>query len=65
MTVFLLFFNAHYELLEFLLPPDLRERQWVVVIDTTKPRFVERGKRYRDEIPVPVDARSLVVLKRL
>ena len=62
---FLLFFNAHYELLEFLLPPDLRERQWVVVIDTTKPRFVERGKRYRDEIPVPVEARSLVVLKRL
>ena len=62
---FLLFFNAHYELLEFLLPPDLRERQWVVMIDTTKPRFVERGKRYRDEIPVPVDARSLVVLKRL
>ena len=62
---FLLFFNAHYETLEFLLPPDLRERHWVVVIDTTKPRFVERGKRYRDEIPVPVDARSLVVLKRL
>ena len=62
---FLLFFNAHYELLEFLLPPELRERHWVVVIDTTKPRFVERGKRYRDEIPVPVEARSLVVLKRL
>ena len=61
---FLLFFNAHYELIEFTLPPELREREWSVIINTTKPRFVEAGKRYQDEIPVPVEGRSVVVLQR-
>ncbi|MGF1478595.1 MAG: glycogen debranching protein GlgX [Cyanophyceae cyanobacterium] len=62
---FLLFFNAHYETLEFTLPEALNKREWAVMIDTTKPRFVERGKRYRDDIPVPVRDRSIVVLRRL
>ncbi|WP_218081321.1 glycogen debranching protein GlgX [Anthocerotibacter panamensis] len=61
---FLLFFNAHHERIDFLLPGGLNSREWLVIIDTTKPRFVVRGKRYKQDIPVPVAARSLVILRR-
>jgi len=62
---FFICFNAHYEALEFTLPASLASRDWAVVLDTTKPRFIERGKRYQGEIPVPVEARSIVMLQRV
>ncbi|MDJ0736353.1 MAG: glycogen debranching protein GlgX [Nostocaceae cyanobacterium] len=62
---FLLLFNAHYEMLEFTLPKGLKDWEWLTIIDTTKPRFVVRGKRYFDDIPIPVSARSIVVLRQL
>ena len=61
---FLMFFNAHYEKLEFTIPPALQNREWRVTIDTNKPRFVEAGKRYSGKLPVPVVERSIVVLRR-
>jgi isoamylase len=62
---FLLLFNAHYESIEFLLPLDLQVWEWVVMIDTTKPRFVRRGRRYLEDKPITVEGRSLMVLQRL
>ncbi|TVP61671.1 MAG: glycogen debranching enzyme GlgX [Nodularia sp. (in: Bacteria)] len=62
---FLWFFNAHHEMLEFAIPKGLQSWGWLTIIDTTKPRFVQRGKRYIDDKPIPVAARSLVVLQRL
>jgi len=61
---FLVLFNAHYETIEFVLPERLKEREWSVVIDTKKARFVEAGKRYIGDTVVPVNARSIVVLQR-
>ncbi|TFI55386.1 glycogen debranching protein GlgX [Mastigocladus laminosus UU774] len=62
---FLLFFNAHYEMVEFQIPKGLQDWEWLTIIDTTKPRFVQRGKRYIEDKPVQVEARSLVMLQRM
>jgi isoamylase len=62
---FLLFFNAHYETIEFTLPICMQDREWVVVIDTKEPRFVQEERIYTGDHAVPVVARSLVVLRRL
>ncbi|MBD2004431.1 MULTISPECIES: glycogen debranching protein GlgX [Cyanophyceae] len=62
---FLLFFNAHWEMIEFTLPIDLQERGWMVEIDTKEASFVEDGAIYTGDKAVPVTARSLVVLRCL
>lgn len=62
---FLLFFNAHYEMVEFTLPEGLRDKQWAVVIDTKEPRFLNQEQVFTDTQGVPVTARSLVVLTRV
>ncbi|MDY7015294.1 MAG: glycogen debranching enzyme, partial [Cyanobacteriota bacterium] len=63
---FLVLFNAHWETLEFALPSRLRQQQWLAVIDTSQPSFVEdREIIYRADRAVPVRDRSLVVLKRM
>jgi len=60
---FLLCFNAHHERIEITLPDRLKEQSWSVVIDTSQPRFIEKGKRYQGSQCVPVLGRSLVVLQ--
>lgn len=62
---FLILFNAHYEMIEFLLPNEVNDWEWVVVIDTSKPCFVRRGRRYQEDKLIPVEGRSLMVLQRL
>jgi glycogen operon protein len=62
---FLLFFNAHYEMIEFALSDGLSTKEWSVVIDTKEPRFVQEEKVYTGSQSVPVTGRSLVVLRRL
>ncbi|MBD1926791.1 glycogen debranching protein GlgX [Trichocoleus sp. FACHB-90] len=62
---FLLFFNAHWEMIEFTLPIDLQARGWMVEIDTKEAGFVEDGAIYTGDKAVPVTARSLVVLRCL
>ena len=61
---FFICFNAHYEMIEFTLPPGLQDREWLVVIDTDKPRFVEEEISYTEDKPIPVTARSVMVLRR-
>ncbi|MBE9080335.1 glycogen debranching protein GlgX [Romeria aff. gracilis LEGE 07310] len=60
---FLLFFNAHYELLEFALPEVLRDRSWRLILDTKDGGFVKRTKSFRTKDRVPVPARALVILQ--
>ncbi|MGF2035088.1 MAG: glycogen debranching protein GlgX [Nostoc sp. CmiVER01] len=62
---FLLFFNAHYETLEFALPNVFQDREWEIVIDTNEPRFLSPGKLVMGEQTVPVTDRSIMVLRRL
>ena len=62
---FLLFFNAHYETMEFTLPSELEEKQWSKVIDTKEPRFVQEEIVFTKGQAVPVTERSLVVLRCL
>jgi glycogen operon protein len=62
---FLLFFNAHYETLEFALPNVLNDREWEIVIDTNESRFLSPGKLVMGEQTVPVTDRSIMVLRRL
>lgn len=61
---FLLFFNAHYETLEFTLPSQLGEQDWVKVIDTKEPRFVQDEIVFTKGQAVPVTERSVVLLRR-
>lgn len=60
---FLLFFNAHYETKEFILPPELQALEWEVVIDTNEPHFVAGGNLYQGSKSMLLAARSLVVLR--
>lgn len=60
---FLLFFNAHYEMMEFTLPPGLQDKEWAVVLDTKEPGFAKLGSFFTDGKTVPVTERSLVVLR--
>jgi isoamylase len=62
---FLLFFNAHYEMIEFALPTGLEDTEWAVVIDTKESRFVTEEIVYTGNKAVPVTERSLVVLRRI
>jgi glycogen operon protein len=62
---FLLFFNAHYEMIEFALPNVFKDREWEIVIDTNESRFLSPGKLVMGEQTVPVTDRSLIVLRRL
>jgi isoamylase len=62
---FLLFFNAHYETIEFSLPVEFQKQEWKIAIDTKEPRFVQEEQIYKGEQTVPVVARSVVVLRRL
>ncbi|MCC5650788.1 glycogen debranching protein GlgX [Nostoc sp. XA013] len=62
---FLLFFNAHYETIEFALPNVLNDREWEIVIDTNESRFLSPGKLVMGEQTVPVTDRSIMVLRRL
>lgn len=62
---FLLLFNADHTALDFSIPPEMQIWEWRVLIDTTKPRFIRRGKRYRHADRIIVAARSFMMLQRL
>ncbi|MFG1928379.1 glycogen debranching protein GlgX [Cryptosporangium sp. NPDC048952] len=60
---FILAFNAHYEPIDFTMPPSEYAAKWSVAIDTANStgagaRIAEAGSR------IPVEARSLLVLQR-
>jgi isoamylase len=62
---FLMFFNAHYEVIEFALAEYFQEYQWSVVIDTKEPRFLKEKRVFTQDQIIPVAARSMMVLMRL
>lgn len=66
---FLLFFNAHYEMLEFTLPEALNDYDWELVLDTKAGGFVEStesssGEFFTGDRRLPVPERSIVILQR-
>jgi glycogen operon protein len=62
---FLLFFNAHYETIEFTLPNGFQEDQWQMVIDTKEARFIQDDRIFTGSQKVPIVGRALVVLRQL
>lgn len=60
---FLIFFNAHWELIEFSLPVSLADYDWSMVIDTKAGGFLETTQYFRSDRTVPVGGRSIVVLQ--
>jgi len=62
---FLIIFNAHYEAIEFTLPKMLQQWEWVTLIDTTLPQFVEQGYRYKKGESLVVTKRTSLVLQKV
>ncbi len=62
---FFIVFNAHYEAIEFTLPKMLQQWEWVTLVDTTKPQFVEQGYRYKKGQPLIVSRRASLVLQKV
>lgn len=62
---FLLFFNAHWELIEFALPNGFPEDAWQMMIDTKEPRFIQDERVFTGNQAIPVMGRSIVVLRQL
>jgi isoamylase len=62
---FFMLFNTDGKALEFVIPPELRQWEWRMIIDTTKPRFIRRGQHYHNQQTIRVEERSFVMLKRL
>lgn len=60
---FLMFFNAHYEMLEFSLPSKLKGHDWQLIIDTKSGGFSQCTQPFRDDRKVPVAGRSIVILQ--
>lgn len=60
---FLLLFNAHWEMLEFVLPARLRRRKWKAIVNTKEPRSITEQIVFTGTKTVPVMGRSLVVLQ--
>lgn len=61
---FLLFLNANGETVEFAIPERLQDVEWVEIIDTNKPTFIQHGTVYRGKSSVSVPARSTIVLQQ-
>jgi glycogen operon protein len=61
---FMVFFNAHYEEVEFVIPDNLQIHDWLMVIDTTFPDFVHETVPHTESKPISVAARSVMVLKK-
>ena len=60
---FVLLFNPSGKALEFIIPESVETKEWQVVVDTDHTSgFVEGGKIYKRDQPVPVAARSLTIL---
>jgi isoamylase len=62
---FYVLFNAHHEPLHFSLPKRDWGEEWVVVLDTARSTPQEEEQRHRAGQEVPVESRSLKVLRRV
>lgn len=62
---FLLFFNAYYEALKYTIPKSLQDRQWGLLIDTKRLKFLDETVTFSGDKPIRVVARSLMVLRQM
>ena len=63
---FFLLFNGHYEAMPFTLPDIGAGERWDVAIDTAAPmRDQAEGRAFKTGEPIEVDARSILVLRRV
>ena len=62
---FYVLFNAHHEPLQFSLPKRDWGDEWVVVLDTTRSTPEEEEQPHKAGQEVPVESRSLKVLRRV
>jgi glycogen operon protein len=60
---FMLFFNAHYEPIEFTMPPSEFGASWEPVVDTSDPVRIVGAKPIDAAEPVTLDGRSVLVLR--
>jgi isoamylase len=60
---FMLFFNAHYESIEFTMPPSEFGVSWEPVVDTSDPVHIAGAKPIDAAQPVTLDGRSVLVLR--
>ena len=61
----ILYLNAHYEPLEYHLPPKKYGAKWIKVIDTSEDCITEDGQIFKYGTAISVASRSVVVLKCL
>ena len=61
---FLMLFNAHHEDMAFTVPKEIYGERWEVVTDTAAPIVEDRPSARAGE-PVTVEARSILVLRRV
>jgi isoamylase len=62
---FYVLFNAHYEPLPFVLPKGDWGKEWKIVLDTNKPLPEEEEQVFKPGDEIPVESRSLKVLRRV
>ena len=62
---FYVLFNAHYERLPFVLPKGDWGKEWIVVLDTNRPLPEEEEQLYKPGDEIPVESRSVKVLRRV
>ena len=61
---FLLLFNGHYEPIEFKLPTKRFGTRWQFVLSTAEPSVSDGARSYTARASVPVESRSVLVLRR-
>lgn len=57
-------FNAHYEALDFTLPPVKYGQVWTKVLDTHDGFFEEKGPEFEPSFVIRVESRSVVLLEQ-
>ncbi|MDY0039499.1 MAG: hypothetical protein RBS57_04250, partial [Desulforhabdus sp.] len=60
---FLLLFNAHFEEITFTLPVPKADIEWIKVLDTAAGGFTEEEEVIGSSQQIPVQGRSLMLLK--
>jgi isoamylase len=61
---FLIFFNAHHKPISFIVPDGAYGEAWVVEIDTNDPALEDDSVTYKAGEEVPIESRSVMVLRR-
>jgi isoamylase len=61
---FYVLFNAHHEQLQFTLPKREWGDEWIVMLDTARPMLEEEEQRHKADQEIPLESRSLKVLRR-